>query len=155
MARGGGQAASTPPGCQLPEAGCGEDLGGVRASCSRGFALRLLVSDDSGFMRFNGHAIYDLPNKVSRGQFGGAGRGGRRAALHVRGRWAEPEICPANGQSGCRAPKSSANQSARLALLQILAVFIFVLEIESVVIWRSIFAYRGVLLAGGVGGSSG
>ena len=75
---------------------------------------------------------------------------GAGLVVHVRVKWAEPEICPANGQSGFRPPKSSTNQSARLALLQILAVFIFVLEIESVVIWRSIFGYRGVLLACGV-----
>lgn len=87
-------------------------------------------------MRFNAHANYDLPNKVSIGQLSRfwAGVDAPAAPLHVRDKWAEPEICPANGQSGFYPPKSSTNQSARLALLQILAVFIFVLETESVVI---------------------
>lgn len=54
-------------------------MGGVVESSSLGLGLQLLLNNDSSFMRFNGHAIYDLPNKVSTDQFGGAGRGGRRA----------------------------------------------------------------------------
>lgn len=98
-------------------------------------------------MRFSAHASYDFPNKVSIGQLSQAldGSGRRSAApLHVRAKWAEPEICPANGQSGFYPPKSSANQGARLALLQILAVFIFVLEIESVAIKHNIYIYGSV-----------
>lgn len=100
-------------------------------------------------MRFNAHANYDLPNKVSIGQLPQSWPGvdASPPPLHVRTKWAEPEICPANGQSGFCPPKSSANQIARLALLQILAVFIFVLEIESVVIYYNIFINKYVELA--------
>lgn len=69
----------------LPGASCGrhwhwqrQDMGGVVAAAVC-LSLKLPLNSDSSFVRFNGHAIYDLPNKVSTDQFGGAGRDGRWA----------------------------------------------------------------------------